>query len=155
MGNQILLFRNVDVKRLDSILTELSNMIYALKSFALLVEISQETKSTAHYALLDAVVDIAGICAELSDVSLQYLDVPKEEWKRKTVYDPYYAAIDQRSPRNLYEVSSDYKSRCNRLLMRLGACLEEAAIKMPVGAHRLMHNLEKTKRNLYKNGFED
>lgn len=153
MAKQLVMFKNVDVKRLDSILTELHNLIYAMKHFALIIEVSIGKGTPFNYTL-ESTRTIADIIIELSDLSFKYQDNSPESWKRVIHYEPYYAALETRSPSRLYEIASDYKSSSNAILLRLEACLRAGAIKVPKEVGELRIIMDKIKRSLYNEKFE-
>lgn len=141
-NKQLVLFKNVDVKRLDSILTELEHMIYAMKHFALHQEISLGRNKSFMWTLENAKV-IAEVAESLCDLSFKYQDRGKEYWEKITVYQPYYPALEPRSPFILTDIARDYKSRCNAILLRLQGCLRPAGIAMPRKSNEIIKNLEK------------
>lgn len=139
---QLILFKNIDVKQLDGILTEISHKIYDMKHFALHQEISS-TSRKAFNLTLELARNFAELGAELSDLSFKYNHMGKKDWERLSVYNPYYPALEPRSSFRLLDVASNYKSRSNAILLRLEACLKSGAIKPPTKIEEIKKNLEK------------
>jgi len=129
-SKQLILFKGVDVKKLDSSLSELYDAIYATKTFALCIETTYG-KSPAFKLALSITEDLADLCSELSDLSLKYMAHTQAMWDKTSKYDPYYSALEPRSPSRLVEIASDYKSRSKVMLLRLRACLERGSITVP------------------------
>jgi len=150
---QLVMFKNIDVKKLDASLTELHNFMYAMKHFALVIETSFE-RGRAFNLALESVRLSADILADLSDLSFKYQDHSRATWKRLSIYEPYYAALETRSPFRLYEIASDYKSRSNAILLRLEACLRAGAIRVPKQIDELRNNMGKLKQSLHNEKFE-
>ena len=152
-SKQLVLFKKVDARKLDSVLTELHNQIYALKHFALIIETS-DSRNRAFNLTLDAMRTTVDLCAGLSDTSLKYLHWKKNQWEKLKVYEPYYAALEPRSSFRLYEIASDYKSRSNAILLRLRACLRDSGIPVPKEADEITVLLTKITKQLKHEGFE-
>lgn len=149
--NQLMLFKNVDVKKLDTTLTELQWMIFSMKHLALNQEISGTSKR-AFNLTLEVARNFAELCHELSDVSLKFIHMRKKDWDALAVYEPYYPALEPRSSFDLYKVALDYKSRCNALLLRLEAILKSGAIKVPRKTEEIRKNLDKVTQYLKYEG---
>lgn len=139
---QLLLFKNIDVKKLDSVLTELYHSVYAMKTFAMHQEISGSSKK-AFNLTLELSRNFSELCSELSDLSLKYTHMTETEWMRAAVYNPYYAAVEPRSTLRLYEIALDYKSRSNAILLRLEAILRAGSLKVPKKVEEIRTNLKK------------
>lgn len=145
---QLILFKNIDVKKLDSTLTEINRSIYDMKYFALHQEISGTSKQ-AFNLTLELARNYAQLGHELSDLSLKFQHTTKKQWEGFAVYDPYYAALEPRSSFRLYDVARDYKSRSNAILLRLEACLKSGAIKVPAKVEEIRKNADKICKYLY------
>jgi hypothetical protein len=150
MATQTILFKNIDVKKLDDVLFELHNSIYAMKTLALRIETSTNIPNL-HLLPIECGKEIAALCKSISDLSLRYLDHPETYWDKVWVYNPYYAALEPRSLPDLYDLSRDYQSRLEAFLLRLEAILRNGSIVMPKEIRRVR---EKFKTMVTAIGYE-
>ena len=129
-SKQLILFKGLDAKKLDTCLFELSCLIGDLKYLALVIEISKGRIGAFNTTLETAGV-VADLGAELSDLSLKYIDWTPDRWKVLCHYEPYYPALEPRSYPSLYETATGFKGSASATLLRLRACLESGSIKVP------------------------
>ena len=120
---QLTLFTPLDPIKVDRLVYELESMIYTYKHQALHTEISiGRTKPFLNcLQIVDALAKLAALIARDSP---KYKYVGLEGWQRKAVYEPYYAALEPRSPLGLYELASDNKSRSKVKQIRFKTILD-------------------------------
>ncbi len=129
-SKQLVLFGGLDAKQMDTSLYELTTLIFDLKYLALVTELSVG-RNRIFDQCLDASLKVADLAAELSDLSLRFIDWTEIRWRKQCHYEPYYPALEPRSYPELYETALRYESGCNAILLRLGRCLEKGGIKRP------------------------
>jgi hypothetical protein len=115
---QLDLFESSDPTKVDACVFELQNLMFSYKWVALLTEISIGKDNKAFIRLKAAAECLSKLCSILSPLSGKYRSTTSEAWKRMGTYDPYYAALEPRSPWDLHRVASDYKSRSKAILLR-------------------------------------
>lgn len=135
---QLDLFEASSPAKVDSCVYEFQSLMFSYKWVALLTEISIGKDNKAFICLKATAETIAKLLALLSPHSGKYRSTNKEAWKRMGTYDPYYAALEPRSPYDLHRIASDYKSRCNSLILRFKPIL--AIGKTPV--EELCHEIQ-------------
>ena len=141
-SKQLILFKGIDVKRLDSVLTELYNLIYATKTLALIIETTHWKNKAFDTALLNVAL-IAELCSDLSDLSFKYMAHTEDMSRKSSSYNPYYSALEPRSPSRVVEIAFEYKSQSKAILLRLRACLEKGSIKIPYQVEEINKNFAK------------
>jgi hypothetical protein len=136
---QLQLFKSINIRKLDSILTQYHHNIYAYKTLAYHIDISIGKNRPFNMALECSWL-ASEVCEELEGVSLKYQESPIN-WKSILPYNPYYAAVEPRTHTSLYESTIDYKNRSKALLLLLEGCLKGSGIVVPKQAYKLTDKL--------------
>jgi len=148
---QLELFKKLDLTKVDRLVTELESLIYDYKYQALLIEISAG-KDKAFMWTLEAVRVLGDLAQLIAKDSPKYKSLSKDAWKRKTTYEPYYAALEPRSSIDLVQVCRNSKSRSKAILLRFKPILENFGTP----AEQLLIEFDNTNQkilNVYKQEY--
>lgn len=148
------MFKNINVKRLDSVLTELQSLILDCKYLALQLEMFLPDNQSAHFQAIETGRSVAQLIKSCQDLSIKYIDYAPDFWDKLAIYSPYYAALEPRSPFRLYEIAFQHKSRSNAILLRLEAILREGSVHIPMEVDEVRKNFSKLEAKLYNEKFE-
>lgn len=136
-----MLFKNIDVVRLDRCLTEMITLSRSMKTFALYVDISLGQTRLFDISLA-IVTETVKLCRELTDLSIKYLDTEDAFWEKLPKYDPYYPPIEPKTKEYLMETARDYRVRYIGVLNAVNNLLKEGSVVVPPRIRNIKSMLE-------------
>lgn len=124
VNNQLSLFDDSYPQKVDKFVFEVQCLMGSYKWVALLVEIAKGPPQ-AFECLKASALELAKLLAIYGPQSGKYRGTSREAWKKLGVYDPYYPALEPRSPQDLCRIARDYKSRSKAILLRFRGILDK------------------------------
>jgi hypothetical protein len=143
-SKQLEIFNKIPTDKLNQLIFEVLGRISVYKHQALHIEISIGRERPFMFS-----VEMVRLFCELGQILCQdspkYRHLKEKEWKSKSRYEPYYAALEPRSAFNLGLLSKDNKSRSKAILLRFRGILDMYG--EPV--QQLLEKIDKNDEKIY------